>query len=198
MSEADIIRLIPPPLARDARVVALLTAFAAALDCITDRATVMLDPAEVPEGVLPHLSIEHSLNEFITPALPAPAIRTLIARAWELHEPKGYVEGIVGGLDMLGYRAAVTQWWQQTPQARRGTHRVDAWVGEPLWPGWRPGSADAVRAILQMIHAMQRWSQDHTLRLVSESRAAVHCIAGVRVGVTITIAPHESDLEVGP
>lgn len=191
MSRPGVASLIPPPLARDARVVALLTAFEQALDDLTDRAIVMLDPAAVPESILPYLAVEHSLEEFIGSGLPTDVIRTLILRAWELHEPKGYVEGIVGGIGMLGYPASITQWWQEEPQAPRGTHRIDVPIDKPLWPGQPPASADTVRAVWRMIHAMQRWSQDHGIRLETEAPVDIGIGAGVLTAGILTISPYD-------
>ncbi|MCJ8142979.1 phage tail protein I [Ancylobacter sp. A5.8] len=184
MERVSILKLIPPPLARDERVRALLLAFEQALDELDATDLMLMDPATVREGALPYLAYEHSLDEFVGPGLPPPIIRQMIERAWDLHEPKGYGAGILSGIAMLGYEADLTQWWQESPPGVRGTHRIEVDVDQPLWPDQPLDGIEAVRAIWRMIHAMQRWSQDHGLRVVSE-------IAAPRpIGVAVLTAAH--------
>ncbi|CAA0086855.1 Uncharacterised protein [Starkeya nomas] len=186
----SILQLIPPPMARDARVRALLLAFEAALDEMDAPDLMLLDPATVREEALPSLSYEHSLDEFVGPGLPPPVVRTMIERAWDLHEPKGYGVGIVGGIEMLGYRAELIQWWQTSPQGIRGTHEIEVPVDEPIWPDRPLDGVEEVRAIWRMIHAMQRWSQDHGLRIVSEAEVARPIGIGVLTAAHIQIEPY--------
>lgn len=189
---SDITALIPPPLAKDARVVALLTAFERALDHITDAPMVMLDPVTAPESVLPYLAVEHSLDEFVGgDGLPVDVMRDMIARAWDLHEPKGYAAGVTGAIAMLGWPAELTQWWEESPQAARGTHKIDVRVDNPLWPDQPSASLASARAIWRMIHAMQRWSQDHTLRLSVDAPGRLRVGASVATAATITVAPFD-------
>jgi|GEM_PF-3436674 len=188
---APIISLIPPPLRNDARVIALLSAFEAVLNEMDDRALLMLNPANVPEFVMPYLSYEHSLDEFIGPGLPVAVIRTMIADAWNLHEPKGYQEGIEGGVAMLGYAASLVSWWQENPKAKRGTHRIEVPIDKPIWPDQPPASRETIRAIWRMIHAMQRWSQDHALQIISEATAPVVAAAAVRTGFVLQVEPYD-------
>lgn len=199
MASAQPIRaLIPPPLARDVRVGALLEAFERVLEATTDRALLMLDSETCPESVLPYLVYEHSLDEFIGPGLPTSVIRTMIARAWELHEPKGYAEGVEGGVAMLGYAATLIQWWQETPQARRGTHRIEVPIDKPLWPDKPLESAATVRAVWRMIHAMQRWSQDHALQIVAEAPVATRAGAAVLASIVVQIEPFDPGIPEVP
>lgn len=189
MERTSILSLIPPPLAGDARVRALLLAFGQALDEMDAQDLMLMDPSSVREDVLPYLAYEHSLNEFVGPGLPVPVIRTMIEHAWDLHEPKGYGAGIVGGIKMLGYRATLTQWWEETPPGIRGTHRIEVPVENPLWPDRPLDGVDEVRAIWRMIHAMQRWSQDHGLRIASEVQAARRVGVAVQTMISIQIEP---------
>ncbi len=183
--------LIPPPLRKDARVVALLSAFETVLEEMDDRALLMLDSWTVPEFVLPYLSYEHSLEEFIGPRLPVSTIRTLIANAWKLHEPKGYQDGIEGGIAMLGLAASLVSWWQENPKARRGTHRIEIPIDKPIWPDRAAITTEDVRAIWRMIHAMQRWSQDHAAQLLIESKGTVSVAAGVQTGLVMSIDAYD-------
>lgn len=192
MARTPIAALIPPPLKGDARVRALLEAFAACLDEMEDWSLILLDPAAAPDTALPALTYEHSLDEFIGPeGLPVAAIRSLINRAWDLHEPKGYAEGVEGGVAMLGYPATLTQWWQETPPAIRGTHRIEVRTDRPLWPGQPPAGPGSVKAIWRMIHAMQRWSQDHAVRLVSEAPVSGKVAVGVLTARRVQIEPFD-------
>ncbi|OYX14827.1 MAG: phage tail protein I [Rhizobiales bacterium 32-66-8] len=197
MARPPITSLIPPPLAGDARVRALLQAFEACADEMEDQALLMLDPATAPETVLPYLSYEHSLDEFVgSEGLPVAVIRSLISRAWELHEPKGYAEGVEGGVAMLGYPATLHQWWQETPQAVRGTHRIEVPINEPLWPGQPPAGPGTVRAIWRMVHAMQRWSQEHALQIVSEAPMPTPVGVGVLTALRLQIEPFDPGIPV--
>lgn len=188
---SPIVSLIPPPLRNDARVKALLSAFEAELDAMDNRALLMLDPASAPELVLPYLSFETSLDEFIGPRLPVDTIRTLIANAWRLHEPKGYQDGIEGGIAMLGLAATLISWWQENPKRRRGTHRIEIPIDRPIWPDRTEIGAEDMSAIWRMIHAMQRWSQDHALQLVSEASVPVTVAVAVGTGLTLQIEPFD-------
>ncbi|HEY9215906.1 MAG TPA: phage tail protein I [Ancylobacter sp.] len=190
-ARASILDLIPPPLKGDARVRALLAAFEAALDEQDAPDLMMLASDDVREEVLPYLGYEHSLDEFVGPGLPPPVIRQMIAKAWNLHEPKGYGEGVVGGIEMLGYLATLIQWWEESPQAVRGTHRIEVPVDKPLWPDRPLSGAEETRAIWRMIHAMQRWSQDHALRIISEAEVARPIGVGVLTGAVVQIEPFE-------
>lgn len=190
MASSSITALIPPPLAADARVRALIEAFGACMDDMEDRAAILLSIADAPDAALPALAYEHSLSEFIGPGgLPVATVRTLIARAWDLHEPKGYAEGVEGGVALLGYPATLTQWWQQTPQGIRGTHRIEVRIDQPLWPGQPPASAGTVGAIWRMVHAMQRWSQDHAVRIVSVADVSQPIGVGVLTANIIQVEP---------
>lgn len=188
---SPIVSLIPPPLRNDARVKALLSAFEAELDAMDNRALLMLDPASVPELVLPYLSFETSLDEFIGPRLPVETIRTLIANAWRLHEPKGYQDGIEGGIAMLGLAATLISWWQENPKRRRGTHRIEIPIDRPIWPDRTEIGAEDMSAIWRMIHAMQRWSQDHALQIVSEASGTIAVAACAHTGFCIQIEPFD-------
>ncbi|MDR6952690.1 phage tail P2-like protein [Ancylobacter sp. 3268] len=185
----SILKLIPPPLAADERVRALLGAFEAALDELDAPDLMLLDPADVREEALPYLAYEHSLGEFVGPGLPTPIIRDMILNAWKLHEPKGYGVGIVGGIAMLGYDAELFQWWQESPKGIRGTHHIEVPINEPLWPGAELTGTEEVRAIWRMIHAMQRWSQDHGLRITSEAEVSQPVGVGVLSATSIQIEP---------
>lgn len=192
MARTPITALIPPPLATDARVRALVEAFGACMDEMEDRALIFLSIETAPDATLPALAYEHSLSEFVGPeGLPVEAVRTLIARAWDLHEPKGYAEGVEGGVAMLGYPATLTQWWQETPPAVRGTHRIEVRLDQPLIPGQPPAGPGAVRAIWRMIHAMQRWSQDHAVRLASEAQTTVRVGVAVATALRMQIEPFD-------
>lgn len=192
MARAPITSLIPPPLATDARVRALVEAFGACMDEMEDWALILLSIETAPDATLPALAYEHSLSEFVGPeGLPVDAVRTLVARAWDLHEPKGYAEGVEGGVAMLGYPAELTQWWQETPPAARGTHRIEVRLDQPLIPGQPPASSGSVRAIWRMIAAMQRWSQDHALRLASEAPVTTRVGAGVTLAQWIRVEPFD-------
>lgn len=185
----SILALIPPPMARDARVRGLLLAFEQALDEMDAADLMLMDPAGVREEALPYLAYEHSLGEFVGPGLPTPVIRTMINGAWDLHEPKGYGAGIISGIAMLGYAATLIQWWEETPPAIRGTHRIEVNVDQPLWPDRPLDGIEAVRAIWRMIHAMQRWSQDHALRIVAVSQVSRPVGVGVLTASRIQIEP---------
>lgn len=191
MSKTPIVSLIPPPLAKDERVRALLQAFADVLDEMEDKALLMLEASDVPEHVLPYLTFEHSLDEFIGSGLPASVIRRMIANAWDLHEPKGYQEGVEGGVAMLGLQAHLIQWFQETPKARRGTHRIEVPIDKPIWPNRPEINADDIRAVWRMVHAMQRWSQDHAVQVLVEATVPVTTAVAVGTVLTMQIDPYD-------
>lgn len=187
---STVIGLIPPPLRGDARVTALMLAFEDALDELTARDLMLLDPADVREEALPYLAWEHSLDEFTGgDPLPVETVRDMIANAWDLHEPKGYAVGVEGAIATLGWNAELTQWWQEQPQAIRGTHRIDVRLDQPLRAGLSAGPG-TVRSIWRMIHAMQRWSQDHALRVMVEAEVASTVGIGVLTAARIQIEPY--------
>jgi phage tail protein, P2 protein I family len=187
----DIRALIPPPLATDERVKALLLSFESILKSQENKTLLMLEAETVPEQALPYLTFEHSLSEFIGSRLPVANIREMIANAWRLHEPKGYQEGVEGGVAMLGYETRLIQWWQESPQKQRGTHRIEINIDKPLWTDADPVSKETVRAIWRMIHAMQRWSQGHGLQLVVEAEIKQSTAVAVRSGFIVQIEPYD-------
>lgn len=194
-NDQEIDRITPPQI-NDIRGHAILRALDRAIADRPLRDFFIRDAYTVPAAMLPALIAEYSLEEFITPDLPESFVRKIIANQWFLHEGKGYDDGVLLGLSLLGMSATIIQWYQQTPIAPTDTHIITFSVDELLFADG-DGHFDQrqIKAAQQMIDATKRWSQD------SEIRASVNAPGPVYSGAFATthlVAEARPDIPPAP
>ena len=194
-------RLIPPGI-NDARTRWLWGAFDAAVEQFDFHRLLMRTSAEMTSAMLPVAVWELSLEEFWDPeGLPETIARGMIDRAYELHAKKGTDEGVLLGLELLGYRARIVHWWQMSPRGHHDTHRVEVEVRAPLYPDHEPISERTQAQITRMIDATKRWSQDTWLRLAlttdGPERVAVATVSGAAATLRPVPIPDAIDLNAG-
>ncbi len=156
---------ITPPQVNDIRGRAFLRTLDQMIAAHPLRGFFVRDALTCPSKALPALIAEYSLEEFIAPGLPEHVVRRIVANAWFLHEGKGYDDGVMLGLNLLGMSGDIKHWYQETPMAAANTHVITFGVDELLF-GDGDGRFDQrqIRAAKKMIDATKRWSQGSEIR----------------------------------
>lgn len=95
------------------RLLATPTAFIAAL----------WDPAKCPADLLPYLAWALSVDVW-NPDWPEATKRAVIAASPAVHRRKGTRAAVEDAVGALGLVARFQEWWEATPNRRRGTFRV--------------------------------------------------------------------------
>lgn len=152
--------LIPPSI-RDARGLAFGETARQALAEPDFKLTLYEWIDDAPAVALPFLIREFGLHKFIEPGLPDATIRAMLKASFELHKEIGYIRGVRFGLGLLGIRiTAWQQWFQATPPAAPGTHRVSVALDGPVYPGDGMAITPRLqRQITRMVRHTQRASQ---------------------------------------
>lgn len=183
------IRILPSSIA-DPRAIAFRHMIGEAIASFETRKLLVTRVGNLPDTALPAFIRQWAVHEFITPDLPIAVQRRIIDNAWQLNAQRGYVSGIKTGVSMLGYKAKVTQWWQQSPRGIPNTHKIEIRLETTLFNG-RQVNAD-IAALVRMIEGMQRWSQDHAIRFIMPVPLALRIGAALRSKLRIrlsTLAP---------
>lgn len=188
MSRVDS-RILPPSIA-DKRGRAFVETMRQALDDPDFKVLLFERIDNVPDGVLPHLVREFSIEEFVEPDMTPAIIRRLLKASYGLHARKGYVDGVRTGLAMLGVDiASWAQWFQQTPAGAPGTHRVRLVVREEIIAGEGVALSGRVQQTLfRMAEGMKRKSQDIGFSIAVD-RARLPVFVGMAVRSRIRMRP---------
>lgn len=129
-------------------------------------ALLIQDPRTVDVALLPIMTIELGMTEFMTAGLKEAHVRELLARAPEIHAWTGTVYGTRRALGALGISVDWTQWWQMQPMGQHDTHTVVAYINQHLFDGEDALLTETTQyAVLRLIQATQRWSQDISFKL---------------------------------
>ena len=89
------------------------------------------------------------------------SVRGLIDQAWRLHEEQGTDGGVRLGLSLIGVFPDIVQWWQTEPEGHHDTHEITAYVNDHIFDDEAAVlNAKVQMAVLRMIDATKRWSQD--------------------------------------
>ncbi|MCA1492691.1 phage tail protein I [Ensifer sp. NBAIM29] len=152
---------IVPPGVNDERSRDFAAAFGSILSSFSTSALMIQDPLTVDAALLPIMTVELGMTEFMTPGLREVHVRELLARAPEIHAWTGTVYGTRRALGALGVTVDWTQWWQKEPKGQHDTHEVIAYVNEHLIEGETALLNEATQhAIKRIIEVTQRWSQE--------------------------------------
>ena len=158
---------LTPPGVADARSRDLVATTAALIRERPLDAFLFVDWATVDARFLPALIATAGLSDLIEPGLPETRIRALGAEARQINLTRGFVSGIKRGLELVGMRPTIVQWFQETPKATPNTHRITVHLGEQVMgeTGGPIVSAPAIRQARRIIDGMKRWSQDHSFAI---------------------------------
>ncbi|MGV1803853.1 phage tail protein I [Agrobacterium vitis] len=145
-------------------------AFAATLSSILGEfqtsSLLIQDPLTVDAKLLPIMTIELGMSDFMTAGLLETHVRQLLARAPDIHAMTGTVAGVRRALGALGVTVDWVQWWQKQPPGQHDTHEVVAYVNEHLLEGQEALlTSETQYAVLRVIRAVQRWSQEIDFKL---------------------------------
>ncbi len=165
------------------------------MDEMEDWSLILLSIETAPEATLPRWPMNtRSPSLSARKGCPCPPCAHSSPAPGICTNPRGMRRGSRAAWPCWAIRRPLTQWWQETPPAPRGTHRIEVRLDQTADTGPAARQPRAVRAIWRMIHAMQRWSQDHAVRLVSEAQTAVRAGVGVNCAVRIQIEPFDEGI----
>ena len=182
-------RLTPPGIA-DGRGRDLVAAVAALIRERPLDAFLFVDWATVDARFLPALIATAGLSDLIEPGLPEDRIRALGAEAREINLERGFVSGIKRGLELVGMRPTIVQWFQTEPKGPPNTHRITVHLGEQVFgDGTGPIiTAPAIRQARRIIDGMKRWSQDTHFSIGVAHSAGLGVAGGARATVKVPLA----------
>lgn len=150
-------------------------------------ALLIQDPLTVDSRLLPVMTIELGMTDFMTAGLMESHVRQLLARAPDIHAMTGTVAGVRRALGALGVTVDWRQWWQQQPPAHHDTHAVIAYVNEHLFDDQEALlTAETQTAVLRVIRAVQRWSQEIDFKLGLQFSSSATLVAAVQTAAAVT------------
>lgn len=157
------------------------------LDRVTDLRLdyrILKNPDTCPAGFLPYLAFDHNTPLWDGDWTEAQK-RRFIKALQKAYSLAGSDEGVVYALSLIGIRAQITQWYDQTPKGAKGTHRITVAFAEntgvedsELLSGQRLKNAKA------MIGAFKRRTAHYTLE------ASIGATVPMQIGAAQTITSH--------
>ena len=91
--------------------------------------------------------------------------RQVISESPRLHEIKGTPAAVLLAMNILNIDAEYSEWWQQSPEGKRGTFEVLAYVNENLDENNNTLlSLELVNDLKRLIDSAKRGSQHYTLK----------------------------------
>lgn len=165
MSDFIPVSLIPPGV-NDKRSRDFTAAFSALLEGFSTSALLVQDPMTVDARLLPLMTVEFGMSDFVPAGLLEAHHRALLAAAPEIHAMTGTVAGARRALAAIGVTVDWVQWFQRSPRGPHDTHEVTAYVNEHLFADQSALlTAETQMAVLRLIRATQRWSQEIDFKL---------------------------------
>lgn len=165
--------LIPPGI-NDERSRSLLKAFEAMANEFDFSRLLMRNSSEIEDEALSLAVHDFSLDEFIgDDGLPAPLVRKLIDRAWELHELQGLDAGVELAQSLFGIRADIRHWWQEEPRGHHDTHTITLSLGDGDEPPGVPLGPEVQKTALRTIDVTKRYSQGSSIIWKAAARGHV-------------------------
>lgn len=155
---------IPPELVprgvNDARGRAFAAAFGEILSRFSTASLLVQDAWTVPASLLPAMTLETGMSEFVSPGMREEHVRALVAAAPEIHAMTGTIAGVRRALAAVGIQMQWTQWFEEEPPGHHDTHKVFLFADEVLVSGEEMFSYANQAAARRLIDATKRWSQD--------------------------------------
>ncbi|PFH10859.1 phage tail P2-like protein [Collimonas sp. PA-H2] len=181
----NIVATLPPnakPLER-----ALATA-CARIDTLTVPVRYVRNPDTCPVDLLPFLAWEFSVDRW-DDAWPEAMQRAAIKAAYYIHKHKGTIAAVRQVVEALGYRIAITEWWQMTPMGVPGTFQLDIGVQDT-------GITDAMYGEMERLIADAKPISRHltSLAIQLESHGRLYVCATTFDGDDLTVYPWLDEL----
>ena len=156
-----------------ARLLATPTAFIAGL----------WDPATCPADLLPYLAWALSVDVW-NPDWSEATKRAVIAASPAVHRRKGTRAAVEDAVGALGLIARFQEWWEATPNRRRGTFRVMVLATESADAGVVVTEA-LQRDVRAMVHAAKPKSRVAEIGVGVQMRGDVGAMAGAGVAAGV-------------
>ena len=188
-TEATVAALLPSWATRLERVIAALQLDRSELLDV-DIIRRVVDPATCPAPLLPWLAWSLSVDVWDDGWSDATK-RAVIAASPAVHRRKGLRAAVVDALTPLGIETSILEWWQSSPEGRRGTFRVTLHLAGPS-PRLPTGLLEAARSAVRRAKPKSRVF-DLALSAKFSSgvsvAAAGHARVHVRLPARIATAP---------
>lgn len=173
MSEMIPATLIPAGI-NDQRSRDFVATLSAVLEDFQPASLLVQDPMTVDARLLPIMTVELAMSDFMVPGLLEHHVRALLDAAPDIHALTGTVAGARRALSAIGVTVDWTQWWQKSPAGPHDTHEVVAYVNDHLFADQAALlTAETQAAVLRLIRATQRWSQEIDFKLGIGSKSSV-------------------------
>lgn len=146
------------------------------------------DPWTCPLPLLPFLAWSLSVDVWDN-SWSEERKRRAVAASPEIHRRKGTRLAVEKALDVLDIESVVKEWWEEVPEARRGTFRLDLIYrnGSPAF------DAEIQTQAIAAAQAAKPKSRTMTTRLVLEARGALSVAATSSVAMLWEALPPEFD-----
>lgn len=150
------------------------------------------NPSTCPLAVLPWLAWAVSVDEW-DETWTESTQRAVVAAAIEIHRRKGTVGAVRQAMSSLGYRALLTEWFQQVPPGAEHTFLVDVEISD------RGLSEATISAIARQIDRTKPARSHYTLRVFVVMRPTIRHACAVLAGDTVDVWPYSvTELTAGP
>lgn len=182
-----------PPGVNDARGRAFAAAFGELLARFSTSSLLVQDAWTAPASLLPAMTLEAGMGEFVSPGMREAHVRALIAAAPDIHAMTGTIAGVRRALAAVGIRMQWTQWFEEEPPAPHDTHKVFLFADDVLVSGEEMFSRANQAAARRLIDATKRWSQDVAISYGVRAGGALHVGALARTVLAATAHPFAFD-----
>lgn len=173
MSEMIPETLIPAGV-NDQRSRDFVASLSAILEDFQPASLLVQDPMTVDARLLPILTVELAMSDFMVPGLLEHHVRALLDAAPDIHALTGTVAGVRRALDAIGVTVDWVQWFQRQPPGHHDTHEVIAYVNDHLFADQAALlTAETQAAVMRLIRATQRWSQEIDFKLGVAAKSSV-------------------------
>lgn len=165
--------LIPPAI-NDERNRALVGVFGEELADFDRHDLLIQDAQTVHAALLPEMTIARAMTDFVTPGMREDLLRNLLDRSEEIHALSGTLPGIRRALAAIGLTVTWTQWFEEEPKGPHDTHKAKVFFEQSLADGYEIGDEWHRQAVLKLIDATKRWSQDTAISFGVQASATNH------------------------
>jgi len=143
-----------------------IASLSAILEDFQPASLLVQDPMTVDARLLPIMTVELAMSDFMTPGLREDVVRKLLSNAPAIHAMTGTIAGSRRALGALGVTLDWVQWWQKEPKGPHDTHTVTAYAADEIMETESVFlDAAAQVAIFRVFRATQRWSQEVDFRI---------------------------------
>lgn len=134
------------------------------------------DPFECPLPYLPYLAWALSVDVW-DEAWPEVVKRGIVAASPAIHRRKGTRFAVEQALVSIGFEAQITEWWEATPNARRGTFSVLGLLNKQIYENGPLIDAQIQALVHEVIRASKPKSRVYDLSLGVNYRNEITMVA---------------------